>query len=113
MSCFDHANNTGVDSDTGDLDDEDNDDDEVAMETVHDQATEQSYMAMVDSATTGTDLLKLIDLLPNSSQYYGHSITMNALIKIIICHPSFREWSDHFYCIKVKKGEEQSSINIY
>jgi hypothetical protein len=61
MSCLDNNNaNTGAVSDMGDLDD------------------------MVDGIITGTDLLKLVDLLPNSSQHYGHSIAMNALIKIII-----------------------------
>jgi hypothetical protein len=76
------------------------------METVHDQVTKQTYTAMVDSTTTGSELLKLIDLLPNSSQRYGHSITMNALVKIIIHQPSFCAWSDHLYCVKVKKGKE-------
>jgi hypothetical protein len=92
MSCLDNINaNTGVDSDIGDLDDDDDHDDEVAMETVRDEVTKQSYTAMVDSATTGTNFLKLIDLLPNSSQHYGHSITMNDFIKIIIHYPSFHE----------------------
>jgi hypothetical protein len=95
------------DSDIDDLDDDDDDnDDEAAMDTVHDQVTKQSYTAMVDSATTGTDLLKLVDLLPNSLQCYGHSMAFNAPIKIIIRHPSFHERSDHLYCVKVKKGKE-------
>jgi hypothetical protein len=76
------------------------------METVCNQVIKQTYTAMVDSTTTGTDLLKFINLLPNSSQHYGHSITMNALVQIIIHQPSFCEWSDHLYCVKVKKGKE-------
>jgi hypothetical protein len=90
MSCLDNINaNTGVDSDIGDLDDDDDHDDEVAMETVRDEVTKQSYTAMVDSATTGTDLLKLVDLLPNSLQCYGHSMAFNAPIKLLfVIHPS-------------------------
>jgi hypothetical protein len=114
MSCLDNINaNTGVDSDIGDLDDDDDHDDEVAMETVRDEVTKQSYTAMVDSATTGTNFLKLIDLLPNSSQHYGHSITMNDFIKIIIHYPSFHEWSDNLYCVKVKKGKETRVASMF
>jgi hypothetical protein len=53
MSCLDdnHAN-IGVDSDIGGLDG-------------------NNDTAMVDSATTGTDFLKLTYLLPNSSQHYN------------------------------------------
>ena len=87
-------------------DDDDATEEEMAIETARDQITKQSYNAMIDSATTGTDLLSIIDLLPNSSQRYGHSLTMNALIKIIIRHPSFKDRSDNFYCVKVKKGKD-------
>jgi len=63
---------------------------------------------MIISATTGSDILKTTDLLPMSSQRYGHSITINALIKIIAHHPIFRERPSIFYTIKVKKGKETS-----
>jgi hypothetical protein len=54
----------------------------------------------------GTDLLKIFDLLPNSSQRYGHSLSMNALIKIIIRHPVFCERASIFHTVKIKKGKE-------
>jgi hypothetical protein len=69
--------------------------------------TKQSVAAMIDSTTTGHDILKVTDLLPNTFQKYGHSTTMNALIKIIV-RLIFREQSSIFYTIKVKKGKESS-----
>jgi hypothetical protein len=68
---------------------------------------------MIDSATTGSDIIKITDLLPNSSQQYGHSITMNAMIKIMIHHPIFRERSSMFYTVKVKKGKETSVLSTF
>jgi hypothetical protein len=110
----DNNANTGVDSGIGDEDDDndDNDDNEVAMDTIYNQFTKQSYTATVVSATTGTDLLKLINLLPNSLQLYVQSITMNALTKIVIHHPSFCEWSDPLYSFKVKKGKETKVVSM-
>jgi hypothetical protein len=67
--------------------DEDNND--IAHELLHDSVTKQSFAAMLESAKTGSDILKVADLLPNSSQRDGHSITMNALIKIIVRHLIF------------------------
>jgi hypothetical protein len=28
-------------------------------------------------------------------------------------HPSFREWSDHLYCVKVKKGKETRVASMF
>jgi hypothetical protein len=70
--------------------DDDNDDD-IVQESLRDGLTKQSFRSLIDKATIGTDLLKFIDLLPNCSQQYGHSLTMNALTKIIICHPLFHD----------------------
>ncbi len=70
--------------------------------SLRDSITKQSFAAMIDSAKTGSDIIKITDLLLNSSQCYGHSITMNALIKIMIHHPIFRERSSMFYTVKVK-----------
>jgi hypothetical protein len=61
------------------------------QESLRDGLTKQSFRSLIDKATIGTDLLKFIDLLPNCSQQYGHSLTMNALTKIIICHPLFHD----------------------
>jgi hypothetical protein len=87
---------------------DDDDDDEIVQESLRDSITKQSFVSMIDSATTGSDVIKITDLLPNSSQRYGHSITMNAMIKIVIHHPIFRERSSLFYTVKVKKGKETS-----
>jgi hypothetical protein len=61
---------------------DDDDDDGVVQESICNKATKQSFVEMLTRATTGQDFLPLIDLLPNSSQCYGHSITMNAIMKI-------------------------------
>ena len=88
------------------VDEESIDDDEVVQECIRDKITKQSYEAMLTRAATGQELLPIIDLLPNSSQRYGHSITMNAIIKIIGRHSAFKGNCDNFYTIKVKKGKE-------
>jgi hypothetical protein len=98
---FNKSDNVGFEDDDDDATEE-----EMAVETACNKIMKQSYNAMIDSATMGTDLLSIINLLPNSSQCYGHSLTMNALIKIIIRHPSFKDRSDNFYCVKVKKGKD-------
>jgi hypothetical protein len=36
---------------------------------------------MIDAASDGADLIKVINLLPNASQRYSHSITMMQLSK--------------------------------
>jgi hypothetical protein len=59
------------------IDDDDDDDDGVVQESICNKATKQSFAEMLTRATTGQDFLPLIDLLPNSSQCYGYSITMN------------------------------------
>jgi len=63
--------------------DYDDDDYDIVQESLHDYVTKHSFAAMIDSATTGNDILKVTDLLPNSSQRYGPSIAMNAFIRII------------------------------
>jgi hypothetical protein len=59
---FDKSENIGFEDDDDDATEE-----EMAVETARDQITKQSYNAMIGSATTGTNLLSIIDLLPNSS----------------------------------------------
>lgn len=86
--------------------DDDVDDDEIVEENLRDGLTKQSFSSLINNATTGTDLLKIFDLLPNSSQRYGHSLSMNALIKIITRHPVFRERASIFNTVKIKKGKE-------
>jgi len=64
----------------------DSDDDELVNEIIQDKVTKESFLQMVENASIGGDLLKITNLLPNSSQRYGHSITMNAIVKIISRH---------------------------
>jgi len=102
----DPENSFNTDNDLDDDVDDDVDDDEIVEENLRDGLTKQSFSSLINNATTGTDLLKIFDLLPNSSQRYGHSLSMNALIKIIIRHPVFRERASIFNTIKIKKGKE-------
>jgi len=62
---------------------ESDDDDILAEETLEDKMTKESFLSMVENASEGGDILKILNLLPNSSQRYGHSLTMNALVKIL------------------------------
>ncbi len=64
-----------------DVDEESTDIDEVVQECIHNKITKQSYETMLTRAAPGHELLPIIDLLPNSSQHYGRSIMMNAIIK--------------------------------
>jgi hypothetical protein len=89
-----------------DATDDDNDDEDIVQESLRDGLTEQTFKSLIESATIGTDLLKIFDLLPNCSQQYGHSLTMNALTKIIIHHPLFCDRASIFNTIKIKKGKE-------
>jgi hypothetical protein len=61
----------------------DSDDDQLMEEFIRDKVTKESFLAMIESATTGGDFLNIINLLPNSSQRYGHSLTMNAITNIV------------------------------
>jgi hypothetical protein len=81
-----------------DAEEESINDDEVVRESIHDKVTNQSFAEMITRAATGRDLLPIIDLLPDSSQCYGHSITMNAVM-----NSAFR---DNFYTLKVEKVKE-------
>jgi hypothetical protein len=65
------------------LDGSDEDEDNV-LAPDNSVLTKQSFTARVEIASAGEALLELIDLLPNSAQKYGHSITMNAVIKTCI-----------------------------
>lgn len=57
----------------------------VVLEALYEQVAKQSYRAMRNSMTTGTDLFKL----PTFSQQYEQSINFNALNTIVIHHPTF------------------------
>jgi hypothetical protein len=59
----------------------DSDNDELEEEVIRDKVTKESFLQLIEKASEGGDLLKVINLLPNSSQRYGHSITMNAIVK--------------------------------
>jgi hypothetical protein len=66
----------------------------------------QSFTTRVEEASTGEALLELIGLLPNNAQKYGHSITMNAVIKKIARVPVFRDETACLYTAKQKNGHE-------
>ncbi len=50
------------------------DDDLLAEEALGDKVTKESFLSMVENASEGGDFLKILNLLPNSSQRYGHSL---------------------------------------
>ena len=82
---------------------DDTDDKELALDIIHDQTTKESFLSLIDSASISEDLVTIIELLPNSSQRYGHSITMNAVLKIISQHALFKDRCTSFYTMR-KKG---------
>jgi hypothetical protein len=77
-------------SEDEDLGEDSTDDDESLKESVRDKVTKQSFAKMLERASSGQELLPIVDLLPNSSQKYGHSIAMNAIIKLFGRHLAFR-----------------------
>jgi hypothetical protein len=91
----------------------DSDDDELVQETIRDKVTKESFISMVEAASDGGDFLKVINLLPNSSQRYGHLLTMNAVIKIICRHATFKDRCTGFYTTKVKSGKETKVVSTY
>jgi hypothetical protein len=68
---------------------------------------------MIDAASDGGDLMKIISLLPNSSQRYGHSITMNAVVKIVSRHSTFKDHCTAFYTTKRRENKETRVISTY
>jgi len=84
----------------------DSDDDELEEEVIRDKVMKESFLQLIEKASEGGDLLKVINLLPNSSQHYGHSITMNAIVKIICRYATFKDRCTAFYMTKVKSGKE-------
>jgi hypothetical protein len=68
---------------------------------------------MIDAASDGGDLMKIISLLPNSSQRYGHSITMNAVVKIVSHHSTFKDHCTAFYTTKRRENKETRVISTY
>ncbi len=74
------------------------DDDESLKESVRDKVMKQSFTKMLERASSGQELLPIVDLIPNLSQKYGHSIAINAIIKLIDHHSAFRD-----HCVKKRK----------
>ena len=70
-------------------------------------------MSLIDGASKGEDLLRIIELLPNSSQRYGHSLTMNAVMKIISRHATYKDRCTSFYTMKKKAGVEKPVLSTY
>jgi len=89
------------------------DDDILAEETLEDKMTKESFLSMVKNASEGGDILKILNLLPNSSQRYGHSLTMNALVKILCRHHSFKDRCTTFYTTKMKAGKETKVVSTF
>jgi hypothetical protein len=79
--------------------------DEVEEEEAE-SMTRERFLERVNGATNGMHLLELLTFLPNTAQRWGHSITMNAIIKILCRSPIFKEQCESFYAVKVKKGVE-------
>jgi hypothetical protein len=75
--------------------------------------TKESFLSMVETTSDGGDFLKIINLLPDSSQLYGHSLTMNAIIKIISRHTTFKDRCTGFYTTKIKSGKEMKVASTY
>jgi arsenate reductase-like glutaredoxin family protein len=89
---------------------ESDDDDILAEETLEDKMTKESFLSMVENASEGGDISKILNLLPNSSQRYGHALTMNALVKILCRHPSFKDRCTTFYTTKMKAGKKTNVV---
>jgi hypothetical protein len=111
----DFTSQTMANTNTNDIDSllMDSDDDQLTEEIMRDKVTKESFRAMNESATTGGDFLNIVNLLPNSSQCYGHSLTMNAIIKIICRHSTFKDRCTGFYTTKVKAGKEMKVVSTY
>jgi hypothetical protein len=92
----DNTNNNNNDDD--DIEDDDNDD-TVVKESLCDGVTMQSCASLEENSKSGSDLLKLTNLLPNSSQRCGHSLTMNATVKIMVRHAMFWDQGSIFYTV--------------
>jgi hypothetical protein len=113
--CTPSINNTylfdkmATDNDCMDSDD----DDLLAEEALGDKVTKESFLSMVENASEGGDFLKILNLLPNSLQRYGHSLTMNAIIKILCCHPTSKVHCTGFYTTKMKGGKETKVVSTF
>jgi hypothetical protein len=90
----------------------DTEDEDLALDVIRDETTKESFMSLIDGASKGEDLLRIIELLPNSSQRYGHSLTMNAVMKIISRHATYKDRCTSFYTMKKSGGRETCVINI-
>jgi hypothetical protein len=85
----------------------------LAKETLGEKVTKESFLSMVDNASEGGDFLKILDLLPNSLQRYGHSFTMNAIVKILCHHPTSKIRCTGFYTMKMKGGKETKVVSTF
>ncbi len=68
--------------------------------------TRQGYLSCINEASDGQHLLDIINLLPNSARHYGHSLTMNAIIKTISRHLVFCEQSNPLFVTKHKSRKD-------
>jgi hypothetical protein len=66
-----------------------------------------------NSVSNGNEVLAVLALLPNTAQRWSHSITTNAIIKVLCCSPVFKDQCDSFYVVKVKKGVETKVLSTF
>jgi hypothetical protein len=76
------------------------DENKIENECLRDRTAKESFLSLIDGATQGEDLPHIIELLPNSSLTYVYSLTMNATVKIIACHGTFKHHCSTFYTVK-------------
>ena len=99
MSAINNDNGFQLEVDTVDK--------KLELDFIGDKATKESFIWLIFSAWKGEDLLPIIELLWNSSQQYGHSLTMNAVMKMISLHSHFKDHSTSFYTMKREMGVEK------
>jgi hypothetical protein len=87
------------------ISDEDDDGSKEEKEVEQSILTKEGYLTCIDASSNGQQLLDIIDLLPISAQCYGHSLTMNSIIKIFSKHPVFHEQCNPLFVVKHNNGK--------
>jgi len=85
---------------------------EVEEEEAESMSRER-FIKKVNNASNGDDLLDVLALLPNTAQRWRHSITLNAIIKILCHSPIFKDQCDSFHAVKVKKGVDTKLLSTF
>jgi len=73
----------------------DSDDDDLVENTICDKVTKESFLALVEAASNGGDFIKIINLLPNSSQRSDRltNTTEKAMVRLFSPSPTFTDVS--------------------